>query len=152
MTTVITKWGVGRPDYSVNVEKSVEPFIRSHQDKIVFTQTITNLTLPYDTTVLTAGEFTSAEIGKKTVFYNCSLELKENILVRAYTGFFNTDTGALLSDIYGIEYGYGKIIFKFDKGIPFTAVENSGVGIAFKHYNPQTTKINYTIRCLGLIV
>ena len=144
------QWGIGRPDYSVNVEKSVQPIIRSHQNRIVFTQTITGLSMPVNVYVLNLGTFTSDEIGRNVAFHECSIDVAQNILIRAYCAYFDS-SGNRLTDIYGLEYGYGKIEFKYNRGISFTARENTGIGIAFKHYDPETTTVDYTIKCFGII-
>jgi hypothetical protein len=59
----VSSWGTGRPDYSVNIEYSTEPILRSHQNQYNYYLEITDLApssslttldidIPIDTVVL----------------------------------------------------------------------------------------------------
>ena len=94
MATVVEQWGIGRPDYSVNVEKSVEPIIRSWEDVATLSLSIINLA-PGDTTIYNTGQLDYTHFitnGALTADANVLIELKiyampENTLIIAGTGY-----------------------------------------------------------------
>ena len=91
---VVEQWGIGRPDYSVNVEKSVQPIIRSWEEIASLALSITNIaagdTVTYDTGQLDYTHFITN--GALTADANVLLELKiyampENTLIIAGKGY-----------------------------------------------------------------
>jgi len=108
---VVEQWGIGRPDYSVNVEKSVQPIIRSWEEIASLALSITNLasgdTVTYNTGQLDYTHFITN--GALTADANVLLELKiyampENTLI-----------------IPG--KGYQRIEFKSDATIPIDNIK-----------------------------
>lgn len=125
---MIKTWGVGRKDYSVNIEESVIPIARSHQYR-AFSTIEADLT-PYDWMTIDMeaifGLIVVYALPPAPPYYNYSeytaeVEFDANVLIKAYWGMCNPDIGVF--DEKQCKYGYGKVKFIFPKGMIITTEE-----------------------------
>lgn len=118
---MVEAWGRGRKDYSSNVEYSVIPVVRSHQTREQFTSywdlrpywymTIENE--PYYGCLTLYNPL--GEPDKNYVVYDATLSYDTNVLIKAYFMLINTETW--VGKILQIKYGYGRVSFRFPKGL-----------------------------------
>lgn len=109
-TFTVTPEGVGRPDYSINVEKSVEPQIRSWQEEYQHFEEID--------VGAGATETTEIEITARTVVlvYDFYLSAPRNVLLHLNLEFYTAEgTWASLQE----ESGYQTIPIHYKKGFRF---------------------------------
>ncbi len=97
--------GTGRKDYSQNVETSVVPIIRSHQQRIFYTLSFSLPSFSYVDLVvpLTSGGF--------SMFYNFFLSASSNELIELSVYYEN----GLVTD----KMGYQVVDLPFLQGFPF---------------------------------
>lgn len=112
--------GIGRKDYSINVEESTVPFTRSHQLR-ASTYGTYDLT-PFSWATIDLEPF----IGVFVIYdgmirptldhlaYLYEIDFPDNVLIKAYFGLYTLATGIL--EPLQCKYGYGKVQFIFPKG------------------------------------
>jgi len=123
-------WGTGRKDWSNNIEMIVVPITRSHQYRS-FSHAVYDLT-PYSFLTIDTEEIyetigllppTSDWIKNKVNYYMfySNVTFNANVLIKAYFGLYNFNTGELIRK--QTKYGYGKVQFNFPKGFVLTYEE-----------------------------
>lgn len=128
-TLAVTASGVGRPDYSENIEYSIEQQIRSLQERFFYSVRYTGLAgviypnvyeAPLSFLVNGALQF-AAPTQKPWVFYLVQSSSGRNALVVIALNRYNNYTEYLNGNIaerLGTTFGYGIATLAFTKGIP----------------------------------
>lgn len=109
-TFSVTPTGVGRKDYSQNVQVAVEPIIRDYQSK--YNSGLIELSLPADGNVEQEIEF---ETGYVYILYDFFLSIPRMSLIRFHVQFYSA-AGNWLTIVN--EYGYQKCKAQILKGFP----------------------------------
>lgn len=120
MTTFVASWGVGRPDYSQNVEFAVNPALRSHQLRGAWTSTYSNIPYFYFPLALIFAWNARGDYSGVTGWYIYGFHtmINSNRLIKLE--FISAvSLAALIAGTYtshGGAYGYNKATLKYSKG------------------------------------
>lgn len=117
----VPKRGVGRKDYSQNIERSTVPFIKTHQSRVNTWQHL-DLSAYWWATIdlepiigtINIADLIPEILHQTHMLYKMNLEFDDNVLIKAYFGLYNINTDEL--DAKQCKFGYGKVDFKFPKG------------------------------------
>jgi len=120
----LVSWGTGRVDYSKDIESSVTQIITGHQGRDSGYGTY-NYT-PYWFVTIDWSEFfdgwlmiyDSFVTAKNRLLYFWELEYDANVLIKAYFGIYDANTGTATAS--QVQYCYKKIRFEFPKGFLIT--------------------------------
>jgi hypothetical protein len=127
-TFTVPTTGVGRKDYSLQTEFSVQPYIRSHQMPILYYLSMTLPSLPYGNAWVTIFPFRQEKGGLgfevsvyPYFFYNLTLSTNRNTLL--YAGLGRWDSYARLTaglppdETVCEKFDYGTVSINFIKGV-----------------------------------
>lgn len=134
---MVESWGTGRPDYSKNVETSVQPVIRSWESDWLSIDTVEDMAPNSGT----AGRLITEAMTTTNIYliYDILLTCTKNALLRLGLKYYN-DTLSANTTIFE-EYGYQNIHYNFSQGYPITpstragSVAWTGQGASSYNYN-----------------
>jgi len=142
ITFTVVPTGVGRPDFSQNVELSVEPQIRSWQQEY---QHFEEIDVPAGDTVQTVIEITSQTV---VIVYDFYLSAPRNVLLHMKLEFLTAaGTWALLMENSGyqivpIKYAKGFLLFRRYR-VEITNYSEEDVTCRFSAHGTETEENIY---------
>jgi hypothetical protein len=113
-TFPVTATGVGRKDYSANVEYSVMPLIRSWQSKYVYSELIT---VPAGAEVT---QLITIVTGTVIIVYDVAISAPKNALLRLMVDLWSPLFGGVWNMVL-VKLGYQKVDISLRDGFPFFA-------------------------------
>lgn len=111
---MVETWGSGRPDYSMQAERTAVTTYRTEQEQSLFISSTINVTASGTRTL----SITAPETGYRYVIKNLSLNFDSNVLAQLDFAVGSFTNSTLLQD-----YGYQKV----DRTIPDGVAITSGV-------------------------
>lgn len=152
-TSKIKGVGRGRPDYTITIEASTVPMVRSHQFRVTGALTVPNFYLPPGLLIGAGVNITEDFVGKSLSIYNASVDLGRNVLFEGYFAFVDNRTLEILpgTEAYAPQYRYGKLEWRFSKGIPVIVPHRWLMyTIAFRHFGETVGPFTLSYRIMGI--
>jgi len=142
----------GRRDYSRNIELSTVPVVRSHQLRETGTRTATSLDIGYNRWSALTVYLSEEYVGDIYSVYNAQMGLSVSNLIDGFFCYIDSRDISIVGGPYAREYGYGKIGFTFENGVPIKVPHKYlRSAIVFRNLNPEITTADVSYRIMGMI-
>lgn len=159
-TRMITPTGIGRKDYTRNIEVSVMQAVRPKQIRffynlhfgagayppIVPLPLVWEEVFPFWETVTPPYRYTNIAPARPHIFYLLSETLNRNCLIALSLNRYNSWSdylAGLVAEQYGAVYGYEEALLKYTKGIP--SIRGNVYTITLAYYTRLAVEIELTI-------
>jgi len=109
-TFAVVPTGVGRKDYSENIEYATEPLIRSWQSRYSHSEVVS---VPAGGSVVRTLVLTIEHV---VMLHDLGISANRNVLIGLYVEAYNPDTGIWAP--IASEMGYQKVIMQISAGFP----------------------------------